>query len=91
MNATAHARASAATLQAQRIPVLKSSQLFSDSELAQTRFFANLPHRAQAVVDYLAPQAKYRKLDTDLSSILRTAQATLNRSKLSAASKVRFN
>ena len=80
MNIQANARTSSIVRNAQSNPVLRAYELFTAQELSATRFFASMPHRAQAVVDYLEPKAQFHVFDSDLRSILRTAKTTIARS-----------
>lgn len=82
MNVIAQTRSSAIAHATHRVPAIRASQLFTEQQLSLTRFYAGMPQRAQAVVDFLAPYANRGPLDQELASILKKARASASRHRM---------
>lgn len=82
-SAVTQARRSTYASQAQNVPVLRPHMLSREEGfVGALSLAAGLPTRAPMVVEELTKYQKSYRLDSTLSSLLRKAQATVNRGKV---------
>lgn len=86
MNAATQARQSNHVRQAQNVPVLRPHMISNqDGFVGMLSLAASLPRRAPMVVAELEKYQKSYQLDSTLSTLLKKAKATVNRTKHLAA------